>query len=70
MRGSRAVDLDARSGRNHRRCHPLNRHQVETPFGRYQGVTDPVVMSETPGFFAVPLPLVPRGATRAEWLAR
>jgi hypothetical protein len=55
MRGSRAVDLDARSGRNHRRYHLLNRHQVETPCGRYQGVTDQVVMSETPDFFAVPL---------------
>jgi crotonobetainyl-CoA:carnitine CoA-transferase CaiB-like acyl-CoA transferase len=42
--------------------------EVETPCGHYQGVTDQVVMSGTPGFFAVPL--VPRGASRAEWLAR
>jgi crotonobetainyl-CoA:carnitine CoA-transferase CaiB-like acyl-CoA transferase len=42
--------------------------QVETPCGHYQGVTDQVVMSGTPGFFAVPL--VPRGSSKAEWLAR
>jgi crotonobetainyl-CoA:carnitine CoA-transferase CaiB-like acyl-CoA transferase len=42
--------------------------EAETPCGHYQGVTDQVVMSGTPGFFAVPL--VPRGASRAEWLAR
>ena len=42
--------------------------QVETPCGHYQGVTDQVVMSGTPGFFAVPL--VRRGSSEAEWLAR
>jgi hypothetical protein len=42
--------------------------EAETPCGHYQGVTDQVVMSGTPGFFAVPL--VPRGSSRAEWLAR
>ena len=42
--------------------------EAETPCGHYQGVTDQVVMSGTPGFFAVPL--VPRGASKAEWLAR
>jgi len=67
-RAARARSTLMRSGRNHRRCHLLNRHQAETPCGRYQGVTDQVVLSETPGFFAVPL--VPRGASRAEWLAR
>ena len=41
--------------------------EAETPCGHYQGVTDQVVMSGTPGFFAVPL--VPRGASKAEWLA-
>jgi crotonobetainyl-CoA:carnitine CoA-transferase CaiB-like acyl-CoA transferase len=42
--------------------------QVETPCGHYQGVTDQVVMSGTPGFYAVPL--VPRGSSKAEWLGR
>ena len=42
--------------------------EAETPCGHYQGVTDQVVMSGTPGFFAVPL--VPRGSSKAEWLAR
>jgi hypothetical protein len=42
--------------------------EAETPCGHYQGVTDQVVMSGTPGSFAVPL--VPRGASKAEWLAR
>ena len=41
--------------------------EAETPCGHYQGVTDQVVMSGTPGSFAVPL--VPRGASKAEWLA-
>jgi crotonobetainyl-CoA:carnitine CoA-transferase CaiB-like acyl-CoA transferase len=40
--------------------------QAETPCGHYQGVTDQVFMSRTPGQYAVPL--VPRGASRAEWL--
>jgi hypothetical protein len=42
--------------------------QAETPGGHYQGVTDQVAMSDTPGSFAVPL--VPRGASKAEWLVR
>jgi hypothetical protein len=42
--------------------------EAETPCGHYQGVTDQVVMSGTPGFLAVPL--VPRGSSKAEWLAR
>ena len=41
--------------------------QADTPCGHYQGVTDQVVMSGTPGFFAVSL--VPRGSSKAEWLA-
>jgi crotonobetainyl-CoA:carnitine CoA-transferase CaiB-like acyl-CoA transferase len=39
---------------------------AETPCGEYQGVTDQVSMSRTPGFYRVPL--VPRGASRPEWL--
>jgi len=42
--------------------------EAETPCGHYQGVTDQVKMSVTPGHFDVPL--VPRGASRPEWLAR
>lgn len=42
--------------------------EAETPCGHYQGVTDQVSMSTTPGFFRTPL--VPRGASRAEWLGR
>jgi crotonobetainyl-CoA:carnitine CoA-transferase CaiB-like acyl-CoA transferase len=40
--------------------------EAETPCGHYQGVTDQVTMSATPGFYATPL--VPRGASKAEWL--
>lgn len=39
---------------------------AETPMGQYQGVTDQVAMSLTPGRYD-PV-LVPRGANRAEWL--
>jgi crotonobetainyl-CoA:carnitine CoA-transferase CaiB-like acyl-CoA transferase len=42
--------------------------EAETPCGHYQGVTDQVNMSGTPGFYATPL--VPRGSGRAEWLPR
>ncbi|KAA1004050.1 carnitine dehydratase [Paraburkholderia panacisoli] len=42
--------------------------QVETPCGHYQGVTDQVTMSGTPGHYQTPL--VPRGASKAEWLPR
>jgi crotonobetainyl-CoA:carnitine CoA-transferase CaiB-like acyl-CoA transferase len=40
----------------------------DTPCGHYQGVTDQVAMSGTPGHYQIPL--VPRGASKAEWLAR
>jgi hypothetical protein len=42
--------------------------EAETPCGHYQGVTDQVFMSGTPGFYSVPL--VPRGSSKAEWLAK
>lgn len=41
---------------------------AETPLGHYQGVTDQVRMSGTPGSFATVL--VPRGSGRPEWLPR
>ena len=41
--------------------------QADTPCGTYQGVTDQVVMSRTPGRYRTLL--VPRGSSRAEWLA-
>jgi hypothetical protein len=42
--------------------------EAETSCGHYQGVTDQVTMSATPGFYDTPL--VPRGASKAEWLER
>lgn len=41
---------------------------AETPCGSYQGVTDQVEMSATPGEYRTVL--VPRGSSRAEWLSR
>jgi crotonobetainyl-CoA:carnitine CoA-transferase CaiB-like acyl-CoA transferase len=40
---------------------------AETPLGTYQGMTDQVVMSRTPGSFRTVL--VPRGSSKPEWLA-
>ena len=40
---------------------------AETPLGTYQGLTDQVVMSRTPGYFRTVL--VPRGSSKPEWLA-
>jgi crotonobetainyl-CoA:carnitine CoA-transferase CaiB-like acyl-CoA transferase len=39
---------------------------ADTPLGRYQGVTDPMRMSETPGAYRHIL--LPRGVCRPEWL--
>jgi len=39
---------------------------AETPLGTYQGLTDQVVMSRTPGAFRTVL--VPRGSSKPEWL--
>lgn len=39
---------------------------AETPLGHYQGVTDQVRMSDTPGAYRQIL--VPRGSQRAQWL--
>ena len=41
---------------------------AETPLGTYQGMTDQVVLSRTPGSFRTVL--VPRGSSKPEWLAR
>jgi CoA transferase family III len=41
---------------------------AETPLGTYQGVTDQLVMSRTPGSFRTVL--VPRGSSKPEWLTR
>jgi crotonobetainyl-CoA:carnitine CoA-transferase CaiB-like acyl-CoA transferase len=40
---------------------------AETPLGTYQGMTDQVVMSRTPGSYRTVL--VPRGSSKPEWLA-
>lgn len=47
---------------------PPETFQAQTPCGHYQGVTDLVKMSQTPGFYA--FPLVPRGSSQAQWLSR
>jgi crotonobetainyl-CoA:carnitine CoA-transferase CaiB-like acyl-CoA transferase len=39
---------------------------AETALGSYQGMTDQVVMSRTPGSFTTVL--VPRGSSKPEWL--
>ncbi len=41
---------------------------AETPMGVYQGVTEQVSMSKTPGSYTYVL--VPRGSSRAEWIDR
>ncbi len=41
---------------------------ADTPLGPYQGVTDQVEMSQTPGRYRTVL--VPRGSSRPEWLPR
>jgi hypothetical protein len=41
---------------------------AETPLGHYQGVTEQVHMSQTPGRYRTVL--VPQGASRPEWLGR
>lgn len=41
---------------------------ADTPCGFYQGVTDQVLMSETPGYYKTVL--VPRGSSKLEWLPR
>src|SRR6202795_3382890 len=40
---------------------------AETPLGKYQGLTDQVVMSRTPGSFRTVL--IPRGSSKPEWLS-
>jgi crotonobetainyl-CoA:carnitine CoA-transferase CaiB-like acyl-CoA transferase len=42
--------------------------EATTPCGHYQGVTDQVEMSDTPGFYQIPL--VPRGSCQPVWLER
>ena len=39
---------------------------AETPLGTYQGMTDQVVLSRTPGAFRTVL--APRGSSKPEWL--
>ena len=41
---------------------------AETPMGTYQGMTDQVVLSRTPGAFRTVL--VPRGSSKPEWLRK
>jgi crotonobetainyl-CoA:carnitine CoA-transferase CaiB-like acyl-CoA transferase len=46
---------------------PPELFHTDTPCGTYQGVTDQVVMTATPGHYRVPL--VPRGSSRPHWVA-
>jgi hypothetical protein len=39
---------------------------AETPLGRYQGMTDQIVLSKTPGSFRTVL--FPGGSSKPEWL--
>src|SRR5256885_10860034 len=41
---------------------------AETPLGTYQGMTDQIVMSRTPGAYRTVL--VPRGSSKSEWLGK
>jgi crotonobetainyl-CoA:carnitine CoA-transferase CaiB-like acyl-CoA transferase len=41
---------------------------AETPLGTYQGMTDQIVLSRTPGAFRTVL--VPRGSSKPEWLRK
>ena len=47
---------------------PPDLFTAETPLGTYQGMTDQVVLSRTPGAFRTVL--VPRGSSKPEWLKR
>lgn len=47
---------------------PPDTFTADTPMGHYQGVTDQVFMSKTPGQYRTVL--VPRGSSRPEWLPR
>ncbi|MGA2850438.1 MAG: CoA transferase [Terracidiphilus sp.] len=57
----------AGSGDEHKRV-PPDLFTAETPMGTYQGITEQVVMSRTPGVFRTVL--VPRGSSKPEWLTR
>jgi crotonobetainyl-CoA:carnitine CoA-transferase CaiB-like acyl-CoA transferase len=46
---------------------PPDLFTAETPLGTYQGMTDQVVLSRTPGNFRTVL--VPRGSSKPEWLS-
>jgi hypothetical protein len=41
---------------------------AETPLGTYQGMTDQIVLSRTPGAYRTVL--VPRGSSKPEWLGK
>ena len=58
-----ATSVAGRPGEHEYRAPEL--FEAETACGFYQGVTDQVKMSRTPGSYRIPL--VPRGASRPEW---
>ena len=47
---------------------PPQTFEAETQCGHYQGVTDQVMMSATPGSYR--FPLIPRGSSTPIWLPR
>ncbi|MFI5776854.1 CoA transferase [Nocardia sp. NPDC051570] len=61
------ADALADSDDNHRYLDP-DLFTTECPLGTYQGVTDQVHMSQTPGRY--PFALLPRGSNHPEWLPR
>ena len=48
------------------RTFPQTYLHADTPLGLYQGITEQVVMSRTPGSFRTIL--IPRGSSKPEWL--
>ena len=58
-----ATSVAGRPGEHEYRAPEL--FEAKTACGFYQGVTDQVKMSQTPGSYRIPL--VPRGASRPEW---
>jgi crotonobetainyl-CoA:carnitine CoA-transferase CaiB-like acyl-CoA transferase len=63
----RYAEQTAGSGDEHAYVAP-DLFTAETPLGTYQGMTDQVVLSKTPGSFRTVL--VPKGSSKPEWLTQ
>jgi len=66
-RSGRLFVLELSGDRIHS-MNPMGPTARQTPLGTYQGMTDQVVLSRTPGSFGTVL--VPRGSSKPEWLER